>query len=73
MPLLRLFRRPDYKSDITQFIEHMKDEKPDLESQQRAGREIWWDRKVDRELQAEWGEARVPQKPYVYGTEPSQK
>ena len=70
--LQRIFRRPDYKSEITQFIDQLKTEKPDLESQQRAGRQIWWDKNLDRELLEEWREAKVPQKPYVYGTEPSQ-
>jgi hypothetical protein len=69
--LLRIFRRPDYKSDITQFIEQLKTDQPDLESRQRAGRAIWWDKHVDREAQGEWQAARVAQKPYVYGSEPS--
>ena len=38
--LLRIFRRPDYNSDVTQFIAQLKTEKPDLEAQQRAGRAI---------------------------------
>jgi hypothetical protein len=71
--LLRIFRRPDYQSEITQFIEEMKVEKPDLESRQRAGRQIWWDKEVDRDAQAEYREARVPQKAYVYGSEPAEK
>lgn len=65
--LLRLFRRPDYKSDVTQFIERLKTEKPDLEAQQRAGRGLLWDKNLDREALAAWKQARVPQKPYVYG------
>jgi hypothetical protein len=71
--LQRLFRRPDYKSDVTQFIEHLKQERPDLEARQRAGRAIWWDKNLDRELIADWRKAKVPQKPYVYGTEPTQQ
>ena len=66
---LRIFRRPDYSSDVTQFIEQLKTEKPDLEAQQRAGRAIWWDKHLDREAIGEWSQARVPQKPYVYGNE----
>ncbi|HSW16233.1 MAG TPA: DUF3460 family protein [Ramlibacter sp.] len=66
--LLRLFRRADYKSEATQFIEQLKSEKPDLEAQQRAGRAIWWDKHIDREQQGEWKEARVLQKAYVYGS-----
>jgi hypothetical protein len=68
MSLLRIFRRPDYNSDVTQFITELKAAKPDLEAQQRAGRALLWDKHVDRELQGEWKQARVNQKPYVYGS-----
>lgn len=68
--LLRIFRRPDYQSDVTQFIAQLKAQKPELEAQQRAGRAIWWDKNLDREALAEWRAARVPQKPYVYGDDP---
>ena len=65
--LQRIFRRPDYRSDVTRFIEQLKTEKPDLEAQQRAGRALWWDKHLDREAIAEWKQAGVPPKPYVYG------
>ncbi len=68
--LQRIFRRPDYRSDVTQFIDQLKTEQPDLEAQQRAGRSIWWDKNLDREAIADWKDARVPQKPYVYGDDP---
>lgn len=68
--LQRIFRRPDYRSDVTQFIDQMKVEQPDLEAQQRAGRSIWWDKNLDREAIADWQDARVPQKAYVYGDTP---
>lgn len=68
--LQRIFRRPDYQSDVTQFIEQLKTEKPDLEAQQRAGRAIWWDKHLDREAIADWKRAGVAQKPYVYGDDP---
>jgi hypothetical protein len=64
--LLRIFRRPDYQSEITQFIEQLKTEKPDLEARQRAGRALLWDKHVNREAWTEWRSADVPQKPYVY-------
>ena len=66
--LLRLFRRPDYNSEVTSFIGDLKAAKPDLEAQQRAGRALLWDKQVDRELQSEWKQARVRQKAYVYGS-----
>ena len=37
--LQRIFRRPDYRSDVTQFIEQLKEQRPDIEAQQRAGRD----------------------------------
>lgn len=66
--LSRIFRRPDYESDVTHFIGELKATKPDLESQQRAGRALLWDKHIDRELQGEWKQAKVAQKPYVYGS-----
>ena len=71
--LQRIFRRPDYRSDVTQFIDQLKKQKPELEAQQRAGRSLWWDKHLDREAIADWKEARVPQKPYVYGVDPRQR
>ena len=71
--LQRIFRRPDYRSDVTQFIDQLKKQKPELEAQQRAGRSLWWDKHLDREAIADWREARVPQKPYVYGDDPRQR
>ena len=71
--LQRIFRRPDYRSDVTQFIDQLKSDKPDLEAQQRAGRSIWWDKNLDREQLEDWKQARVPQKPYVYGDDPRQR
>ncbi len=67
--LLRIFRRPDYNSDISQFIGQLKADKPDLEAKQLAGRALLWDKQINREAQADWLDARVPQKPYVYQTE----
>lgn len=67
--LLSIFRRPDYNSEVTQFIEQLKIDKPDLDARQRAGMAIWWDKNVDREAWSEWRAAEVPQKPYVYQTE----
>ena len=60
-----LFWKP-YKSDITSLIEEMKAKKPTLEAEQLAGRAIFWDKPVDRDAQAGYGEARVAQQPYVY-------
>ena len=57
-----------YESDITQFIGSLKARKPTLEAEQRAGRALLWDRALDREAQADWQDAEVPQQAYVYQT-----
>ncbi|MBI5334156.1 MAG: DUF3460 family protein [Burkholderiales bacterium] len=62
-----LFWKP-YKSEITQFIDSLKARDPQLEEKQRQGRAILWDKPIDREAQAEWRAARVPQQAYVYQT-----
>lgn len=62
-----LFWKP-YKSDVTQFIDELRKKKPTLEAEQRAGRALLWDKAIDRDAQAEYAEARVPQQPYVYQT-----
>ncbi len=61
------FRKP-YKSEISIFIDELKAKNPNLESEQRAGRALLWDKPVDRRAQAAWDDARVPQQPYVYQT-----
>lgn len=55
-----------YKSDITSFIEEMKADRPTLEDEQRAGRALLWDKRIDRGAQADDRESKVPQQPYVY-------
>ena len=34
---MNIFRRPDYQSDATQFIDQLKTAKPTLEAEQRQG------------------------------------
>ncbi|MBI3530943.1 MAG: DUF3460 family protein [Burkholderiales bacterium] len=66
---MHIFRRPDYQSEATQFIEQLKARQPQLEAQQRQGRDLLWDKLVDRDAWAGYAQARVAQKPYVYQTE----
>ena len=65
---MSIFRRPDYKSETTQFIEQLKASKPNLEAQQREGRALLWDKTVDRQVWADYQAGRVAQQPYVYQT-----
>lgn len=55
-----------YKSDVTSFIEQLKANRPTLEDEQRAGRALLWDKRIDRTVAAENRESGIPQQPYVY-------
>lgn len=63
-----LFWKP-YTSDVTNFIATLKERKPGLEAEQRAGRALLWDKAIDRTAQAGYRAAQVPQRPYVYQTQ----
>ena len=65
---MNIFRRPDYKSEATQFIDQLKVSKPALEAQQRQGRALLWDKSLDRAAIQEIRAGQVPQKHYVYQT-----
>ena len=72
MFLVRLFQRPHYRSNATEFIDGLKRADPELEARQREGRARLWDRPIDRDLQAEFRAGQVAQQPYVYQAEPGQ-
>ena len=57
-----------HQSDVTQLVQKLKAQRPTLEAEQAQGRAQLWDRPVDREAQARWRDANVPQQPYVYQT-----
>ena len=65
---MSFFARAPYKSEISNFIDELKAKKPTLEAEQRAGRALLWDRRIDRQALDDWNRARVPQQPYVYQT-----
>ena len=66
---MSIFARPHYTSEITNFIDQMKEKKPTLEAEQRAGRALLWDKHLDRGLLEEYSEAKVPMQSYVYQTQ----
>ncbi len=66
---MSIFNRPHYTSEATDFIDDLKKKKPSIETEQRAGRALLWDKQLDRSLQAEYSEAKVAQQPYVYQTQ----
>jgi len=58
-----------YVSEITQFINQLKAERPEIVADQAKGRAIWWDKRPQtEEEQQESKQSRVRQKPYVYQT-----
>ncbi|NJM43594.1 MAG: DUF3460 family protein [Brachymonas sp.] len=61
----------NYQSDTTHFIMDLKRARPELDAQQRAGRALLWDKNVNLSESADAQAARVKNKAYVYGTEPS--
>jgi hypothetical protein len=65
---MNIFRRPDYKSDATQFLDQLKTLKPALEVDQQKGRSLLWDKAIDRLALMGFRSAKVKQKPYVYQT-----
>jgi hypothetical protein len=66
---MSIFRRPDYQSDATQFINQLKAQRPELDAQQQEGRALLWDKQLRRDEQAAFNAGRVAQKPYVYQTQ----
>ena len=65
---MSFFRRPDYRSDTTNFINDLKKQKPELDKQQQAGRALLWDKDVNYEVWEDLRASRVEQQPYVYQT-----
>lgn len=72
MPIANFFRRPHYRSEATQFIDALKEARPELDAQQQYGRSLLWDKDIDHAQQAEIRAGAVKQKPYPYQTTPSQ-
>jgi hypothetical protein len=66
MSLAKLFARPHYTSAATDFIQSLKQQRPELEQSQRQGRALLWDKRIDLQQQADLRAGRVPQTAYVY-------
>jgi hypothetical protein len=61
--------RPLYESDATKLIRELLKEKPHIIEEQKKGRGLWWDKKLDAEELERDATSRVKQKPYVYQTD----
>ena len=63
---LNAFKAQSYESEFTKFMRELKQQKPQLEAEQRESRAIWWDHKQDLETQRRDKESRIRQQAYVY-------
>ena len=55
-----------YESDLTRMIRDLLRDKPHIVQEQKKGRALWWDRKLDLEDQKRNWESSVQQQAYVY-------
>ncbi|MCZ7564182.1 MAG: DUF3460 family protein [Burkholderiales bacterium] len=58
-----------YESETTRLIRAVIAQNPRIVDEQRKGRSLWWDKKLDLDHLRRARESRVPQKGYVYQTE----
>lgn len=65
---MNIFYRPKYRSEVTSFIDELKAKDPALEAKQRQGRDLLWDKSVDRRAWVGYRDGQVEQQPYVYQT-----
>lgn len=61
-------RKAGYESEVTQLVRNLVREKPQIVEEQKKGRSLWWDRKLDLDLLRRWRQSRVKQQGYVYQT-----
>jgi len=64
--ILAQFKPRTYESEFTKFMRDFRQQRPQLEAEQRKSRAIWWDHKQDLDTQERARESRVKQQPYVY-------
>ena len=57
-----------YESDATRMIRDLLAAQPEITDEQKKGRSLWWDRRLDLDLLRRERESRVAQKGYVYQT-----
>ncbi|HET7200895.1 MAG TPA: DUF3460 family protein [Burkholderiales bacterium] len=55
-----------YESDITRMIRELLRDKPHIVQEQKKGRALWWDKKLDPEDLERARESNVKQQGYVY-------
>lgn len=56
----------NYESDVTKLLRELLERNPEIIQEQREGRSLWWDRKIDLDAQSCYQESTVKQRGYVY-------
>ena len=56
----------NYESDVTKLLRELLERNPEIIEEQRKGRSLWWDRRIDLEAQRRYQESTVKQRGYVY-------
>lgn len=57
-----------YESDVTKLVRELLRDKPQILEEQRKGRSLWWDKKIDLNALKRADEDTVKQQAYVYQT-----
>lgn len=64
---MSFFKKSGYVSEFTSFLGELKQQNPNLEAEQQAGRARLWDKqKLDLDEMRRAQASRVKQKAYVY-------
>jgi len=73
MKLFRPKHQTGYVSEITEFINELKQKDPELEAKQLYGRNLLWNRPQDLNTNEELNAGREAQSSYVYYSIPDVK
>ena len=58
-----------YESDVTRMVRDLLRSKPQIVEEQRKGRSMYWDKRLDPDEQRRYRQSQVPQRGYVYDAE----
>lgn len=73
--MMQLLGGSNYQSDISQFLQQLRQEDPSLQARQKQGHALLWNPQLpeaaeSRALQKGFEAAHIAQQPYVYATQP---
>jgi hypothetical protein len=55
-----------YESDVTKLLRELLERNPEIIEEQRKGRSLWWDKKIDLDAERRYSASTVTQRGYVY-------